>query len=272
LAGEIRVDGKKAAKGKLLRGGETILLAKPALEKSFAVSPNPSLELDVLYLDDFLFAVDKTAGLPCHPLRSQERRTVANAVVARFPEQAELEPRREVGLVHRLDNETGGVLLFARSPEALERLRGLSQGGKMKKSYLAWVHGCLSGKGKIDWPIGHHSKNPKKMCVATSKAEAERLRARPARTEYESLETGTEASLLRLVIRSGSRHQIRVHLAALGHPIFGDRVYGNRDGLNRHLLHAWKLAFRHPWNQRGLQICAPPPEDFVKPEIETPSK
>src|SRR5262249_32266805 len=255
---------------RLLRGGEPISLAEPVPEKSFAVRPNPSLELDILYLDDFLFAVNKVAGLPCHPLKPQERRTVANAVVAHFPEQAKLEPKREAGLVHRLDNETSGVLLFARSPQALERLRALSQGAKLKKSYLAWVHGCLRGQGKIDQPIGHHPKNSKKMCVASNLAAAKRLRARPARTEYESLDAGTEASLLRVVIRSGARHQIRVHLAALGHPIFGDRLYGSGDGLPRQLLHAWQLEFRHPWTQRSLQICAPPPENFTPPESKTP--
>lgn len=262
LEATVRIDGKKAAKGRMLWGGERIELLEEPLEVNPALRGNPKLPLRILYQDEHLFIVEKPAGLPCHPLRRTERDTLAQAVVAAFPEQARLQPAREAGLVHRLDNETSGLVLFARDAETLARLRRLSQAGKIEKLYLALVIGRLTGRGEIEHPIGHHPKNRKKMCAATNPAEAKRLKARPAHTEYRVLQAGIDASLLRVKIRVGARHQIRVHLASLGHPLCGDRLYGTAGPAPRHLLHAAELRFLHPWTGKKIRVAVEPPQEF----------
>src|SRR5262249_7311342 len=146
--------GKQAVKGQRVRGGEILELSAAIAQPWFAVLPNPGLELAILYQDEFLFAVDKAAGIACHPLQPQERRTVANAVVARFPEQAELEPRREAGLVHRLDNETSGVLLFARRQEALMTLRNLAKAEKSKRPTWRGFTAAFGAREKSRGPSG----------------------------------------------------------------------------------------------------------------------
>lgn len=259
----VRIDGNRAAKGRTLRGGESIeLLEDPPAEET--PSANPDIPLKILYQDEWLFAVDKPAGLPCHPLRRKESETLVNAVLAAFPKQAALPPAREAGLVHRLDNETSGVVLFARSPEALAGLRSLSQSGGIRKTYLALVAGMLTGKGRIKVPIGHHPGNVKKMVAIEDPADQERIKARRAETCYESVETFESASLLKVEIRVGARHQIRVHLAHLGHPLLGDKLYGKsaQPETPHHFLHASELHFQHPYLGKNLSISAPLPEEF----------
>jgi len=263
----VRVNGKMVAKGLMLSGGEAIELSQLP-EVDAALIPNPKIPLQLLEQDEYFLAINKTAGLPCHPLKPNETETLANAVVAIFPEQAHLEPHREAGLVHRLDNGTSGVVLFARSQDAVEELQRCSRGGKMEKTYLAIVIGVLEGHGKADLPIGHHPKNPKKMSVATTEEIAKRLDARVALTEWEALRSGKNATLLRVKIRVGARHQIRVHLAQLGHPILGDTLYGAEPGYPRHFLHAEELAFTHPWSGKKVRLQAEAPEDFQQIQTE----
>jgi 23S rRNA pseudouridine1911/1915/1917 synthase len=260
----VTVDGCQAAKGQLLKGGERIEFSRTPPADELQIQANPSLTIPLLYEDEHCLAFDKPAGIPCHPLRAEETETVVNAVLAKFPDQAKLLPRREAGLAHRLDNETSGVLLFARSNAALERLQALSRNGEMLKIYLAVVAGRLEGRGEIAWPIAHDPKNASKMVAVRDAAAAERLRARPAHTRYESLRADTETSLVRLSLPVGARHQIRVHCAALGHPILGDRVYGTRAGQRRHFLHAAELRFRHPWTGAEVRIAAPLPPEFSR--------
>ena len=262
LAFPAKIDGRRAAKGQQVRGGEEIWLAeKPPIDAP--VSANSDLELEILYEDEALFAVDKPAGLPSHPLKAREQGTLVNAVLARFPAQARLKPAREAGLVHRLDNETSGVLLFAKNPEALTGLRALSQAGKMRKVYLARVVGALKGRGKIEFPIAHDPKNAKRMRAARSPEESKAWKARPAITRYKSLEQDAGSSLLEVEIAVGARHQIRVHLAALGHPLLGDPLYGGPKA-KRMALHALEVGFEHPFSGEKLTITAPLPRDFPR--------
>ena len=260
LAGEARVDGRRATKGQVVHGGEEIWLSEVP-QSDPPMLANPELPLEILHEDDALFAVDKPAGIPSHPLKAKENGTLVNAVLARYPRQAQLRPSREAGLVHRLDNETSGVLLFAKSAEALAALRSMSQAGKMRKVYLARVAGFLKGQGKIDFPIGHDPKSPKKMRATPWPDEAQACKARPALTRYRSLESSGESSLLEIEIAVGARHQIRVHLAALGHPLLGDSLYGGPKA-SRIGLHALELNFEHPFSRDKITIVAPLPKDF----------
>lgn len=264
LEASVRVNGKKASKGQLLRGGEVLELSEVPPETDAAIAANPLIPIQVLFENKHCFAIDKAAGLACHPLRRDEDKTVANAALARYPELAGLRPTREAGLVHRLDNETSGVLLFARDLESLKKLRALSRCGGMRKTYFALVEGRLTGSGEIDLAIGHHPGNTKKMRATSDASEAKRLKARAAKTRFECLANSESLSLIKLEIDVGARHQIRVHLAAIGHPILGDRLYGAQMGPSRFFLHAAELRFPSPWAEEEICISAAPPEDFLQ--------
>lgn len=260
LADGAKIDGRRASKGQVVQGGEEVWLNRAPVEASRFLA-NPDIPVEILYEDQALFAIDKPAGIPSHPLRSEESDTAVNAVLARFPGQADLSPAREAGLVHRLDNETSGVLLFAKTPEALAALRSVSQSGKMRKVYLARVAGNLKGEGKIEFAIGHDPKNPKKMQAAFNEEESKFLKARPATTSYRCLESDDASSLIEVEIAVGARHQIRVHLAAIWHPLLGDVLYSGPPA-KRIALHALKVEFAHPNTQEEISISAPVPKDF----------
>lgn len=262
---EVSLNGKPAKKGAVVRGGETLRFAQWPTAQRAPLQPNTEIKLPILYEDDFLLAVDKPAGLPCLPLKSDETETVINALLAQRPEQALIDPDNwEAGLIHRLDNDTTGVLLFAKTPEAKLALKHLNQTGKIEKTYQCWVHGLLQGSGKIDIPIAHHPKNKKKMMVVTEESKVEKLKARPAQTQYKAFKTKGDFTLLEVKISKGARHQIRIHLASLGHPIVGDRLYYPDDKTKppHHLLHAYELKLIHPGTGEALVLRAMLPDNF----------
>lgn len=271
----VRVDGKRAVKGQVLRGGEKLFLNPKPFVAVSASSPNPKMKLKVLYEDPFLLAIDKPGGIPSAPLRAVEKNTVVNGILAQFPGQAEVDPSsREAGLLNRLDNGTSGILLFARSREAKRRFASMNREGKFTKVYQAWVQGRVEKNGVVRTPIAHHPKNKKKMILPQGEKEAKKLKARPAWTTYEVLKLGKNFSLLRLTLSKGSRHQIRIHLASLGHPVVGDSLYGgpglgnafSKSPRERFLLHASQVYFRHPFLKKGILISAPLPPDFHSPK------
>jgi Pseudouridylate synthases, 23S RNA-specific len=263
----VRVNGKRAVPGGMAQPGDRIEVKFPRSLQT-AVLANPKLIPKILFKDAWLIAVDKPAGLPCHPLRTGETGTVANAMVAKFPELLGLGAAAfESGLLHRLDNETSGVLLFARSPEAWRKFSALNRGGKIDKYYLAWVADEIRERGKILVPIAHHPKRKRRMLAVDNEADARRLKARPARSEFERVKSHGIHSLVRVKIHKGNRHQIRVHMAWQGHPILGDKVYGGKvaDAAPRQLLHAERVEFTHPFTGKKTIISAPLPEDMRPP-------
>jgi 23S rRNA pseudouridine1911/1915/1917 synthase len=227
--------------------------------------PQPELPLAVVHEDAWLLAVDKPAGQLCHPLEAGERDTLANAVVARFPECAEAsDAAREGGLCQRLDRETSGLVLVARHREAWTAVRALLQAGRVEKVYLALVRGETPDAGRCDLPLSQRGTAPPR---AVSKPDAKAKSVRPARTRFVTLGRSTSFSLLEVWIESGVRYQIRAHLAALGFPLVGDPIYGGGEppgSLGRHLLHAWKLGFTHPGTGATLRLQAAPPPDAVR--------
>lgn len=194
-------------------------------------------ELIIVYVDADCVVVDKPAGMPSHPLKNSLGNSALEAVCEQYPEikQASLNPL-EGGLVHRLDTGTSGLLVFARTSESYLKLRDAFSKGLIEKTYVALVEGQLGQACVIDYPIAHHPKNKAKMIAVTSKNKYFRGKAQSARTEV-ILEG---ISRIRLKIQGGRRHQIRVHLAAIGHPLVGDVLYGAQPISWRkgHALHA----------------------------------
>jgi 23S rRNA pseudouridine1911/1915/1917 synthase len=264
-AGAVRVDGKRPRKGDRVVPGSEITGEVSA--GTAAVEPQPELPLAVLVEAPEFVVLDKPAGVPSHPLREGERGTLANALVARFPECAEASPDpRECGLAHRLDVETSGAIVAARSREAYEALRAAFSERRVGKRYLALVGGAPGEGGEIELPIAHHPKNPRRMVACADEEEAARLKARDAVTRYRVLERLGDLALVEAEIPTGVMHQIRVHLAAVGAPVAGDALYGGPEvpGLSRQFLHAARLEFPHPRSGEAVVAEVPLPDELEK--------
>jgi len=250
--------------------------------------PSPDLPLDIVYVDDSLVIVDKRAGIPCHPLRPDESGTLMNAVVARFPETAAAGPPREGGLAHRIDNDTSGLVVIARTSAIREALRALFSAGKVGKRYRAWVVGEAPPSGEINYPLRQKTKGGPRVEVARSlhakgarraftrfhrvfEAPNSGPRSEPAqasREHYRSwinervgapadakMEPPAVYSCVDVLPTTGHRHQIRVHLSAIGHPIVGDVLYGGPPAPVL-LLRAVELRFIHPSTGKLLVVVA----------------
>jgi len=230
----------------------------------------------VVFEDDAILIVEKPAGMPSTSLRKGEEGTLAAWLNAKYPGQSSLSPDgREAGLVNRLDNETSGLIVAARTPDAVSDLKRQFKEESVRKRYLALVIGDPPDRGVIEQPIAHHPSKARKMVACETEARARVLSARPAHTSFEVIERydmdGAGYTLISVMIKSGARHQIRVHLASLGFPISGDRIYRNpkkrgQDPLSpdRHMLHSAKLTIAHPVSKELMMFESPLPDDFKK--------
>jgi 23S rRNA pseudouridine1911/1915/1917 synthase len=250
-AGEVRRNGRRADKGDLVSRGDRVELG--AELRDARAQPDPSLQLRVVREDRQLVIVDKPAGVPSHPLRPGELGCIANALVARYPEmQSTGYDERQPGLVNRLDNDTSGLLLCARSAEAFTALRTLLEGGQIEKSYVALV-GAPVRPQVIELSL---SPSPRHR----SRVEVNAL-GRPACTVVHACRAAGELFLLELHAGKAYRHQVRAHLAAIGAPIHGDTLYGGAIA-ERHYLHAAQMAFTHPFTGEHVDIRAELPRDW----------
>lgn len=235
----VLVDGRPQPKGHRVRPGEQVVVALAA--RSEHPVPQPDLHLELLAVQPDLVAIDKPAGMPCHPLVPGETDTVANALVARFPECISASPKaREGGLVHRLDWSTSGVLLAARTPSAYGKLRGMFSSRQVVKHYLALVQGAVDRAGHLQTHLQTMPGNPSRMQVIMH----HRLdQGQEAESHFSPLERLGPYSLVEVECRTGRRHQVRVHLAHLGHPLVGDEIYqGPRlEGVQGAFLHASRV-------------------------------
>jgi len=228
--GSVRVDGRRARKGDLVQAGMRVTL--PGLG---VLAPNPALPLTVLYEDSALVAIDKPGGMPSHPLDPRERDTIANALLARYPETESLAG----GLAHRLDTGTSGVLLAARSAAVWTDLRAAFRSKTVTKRYLAITSGVAPEAADVDLALSHHPSDRRRMVPARPG-----VRSWPARSAIRRMASDGTASLVAITMRTGVTHQIRVHLAHLGHPVLGDALYGGAPcplPPGRHALHAAAL-------------------------------
>jgi 23S rRNA pseudouridine1911/1915/1917 synthase len=274
LAEALRINGRRVRRSAIVRPGDVITVPD-ALATAPAAEANSALRVEVLYEDADLVAVDKPAGISSVAVRGGSADTVASFLAARFPETRGVGGSPlEAGLVHRLDRETSGVLLAARTPAAYAGLRRQFTRRRVRKEYLALVAGDVARPATIRTPIAHDRRHPARMRVAPDPQSQEQLRARPAETAYRPEIRYGAATLLRVIIHTGVRHQIRVHLASIGHPIVGDRVYGapalvatpsrqlRLESSARHALHACRIEFRHPASGAALVVESPLPADF----------
>lgn len=258
--GRVRVDGRRAPKGTPVAAGARISVILPPPDRPV---PQPDLPIRIVHADAHVVVADKPAGMPSHPLQPGEKGTAANALVGRFPELAAVGPApREGGLVHRLDTDTSGLLLAARTEAAYAMLRAQFSARTVEKGYLALVGGEIHAGGEIALPLLHDPRDPRKMQAASDPGYAAEHGARPAVTRFLPLERKGGFTLLEVEIPTGVMHQIRAHLAFIGHPLAGDALYGGPPlpGLSRHFLHAARLAFSHPDGTRARYESPLPPD------------
>lgn len=261
--GAVRVNGRRVVKSYALAPGDVVAIDAEA-PLALHPTPNPKLSILVLYEDTHVLALDKPAGIPTHSLNAQEAGTVASFLAARFPECLATAPEvREAGIVHRLDNDTSGVLLVARTSLAYEHLRRQFDTRRVVKEYTALVHGRVEAEGRIQRAIAHAKRDGRRMRVTDEGTTG----SREAITAYRPIEFIRGFTRLTVEIETGARHQIRVHLAAIGHPIVGDRLYGPMEwadtSVSRHLLHASFLRFRHPERRVDIEVRSGLPDDFT---------
>ncbi|RKG58622.1 RluA family pseudouridine synthase [Corallococcus sp. AB011P] len=258
--GQVRVDGRPAKKGLLVTAGQKV--AVTVEEASREAVPDTDFPLVVLHEDPSLLFVDKPAGRPSHPLQPGETGTVANALVARYPEvaQASQDPR-EGGLCHRLDVETSGVLAAARTREAWTTVREAFSNRAVDKRYLALVTGPLADEGEVEVPLRHHPRHPDRVEPAPYGAED----AREALSHFRVLARSGDYSLVEVKILTGVLHQVRAHLAGVGAPLVGDALYGGREApeLGRFFLHAYSLTVPHPVTKEPVKVESPLPPDLA---------
>lgn len=256
-AGAVRVDGVAVAKSRRLAEGEVVeVLASP--RRSGPPAPEP-VPVDIRYVDDDVVVIAKPAGLVVHPGAGHDHGTLVNGLLDRFPEIASVGDPERPGLVHRLDRDTSGLMVVARTARAYDALVDALAHRRVDRTYLALAWGTFETRhGVIDAPIGRSTSRRTRMAVRES--------GKNARTRYDVLETFTRpaVTLLECALESGRTHQIRVHLAAIDHPVAGDAVYGgHRPGidLDRPFLHATRLRFDHPVTGARMQFDDPlPPE------------
>lgn len=263
--GEVRVDGRRVKKSYALVAGDRVTLESLPGPVDFHAAPDPSLGLEILLETDTYVVVDKPAGVPSHPLQEGELGTLAGALVARYPEMRGVGYRkREPGILHRLDTGTSGLMLAARDPQTFDQLRRMLHAGEIEKRYLARCVGVVPAPLVIDTPIAPDPRDRRKVRVCKDPRELKRLGAQAARTEVLSSSLAEHGSLVELRANNARRHQIRVHLASIGHPLLGDSLYGGPP-LDHHLLHASSLrvgtlsTISSPWNYAasGPKIATP---------------
>jgi 23S rRNA pseudouridine1911/1915/1917 synthase len=251
------VDGKAVTSSHRLKSGEQVVFTFriPGPERVEA----EDIPLKVLWQDVDVVVIDKPAGLVVHPGAGNPSGTLVNALLHRFPEIAEVGPPDRPGIVHRLDKDTSGVMIAARSARAYDSLMAQFEGHHVWKTYLGLVHGRVRmQEGRISWPLGRHAKDGRKMSVKTRSPKK-------AETFFEVLKVYADATLLEIRPVTGRTHQIRVHLAAAGHPIAGDVLYGRRKEAGkfpRLFLHAHTVSFIHPTTGDRLTFASPLPEEL----------
>jgi 23S rRNA pseudouridine1911/1915/1917 synthase len=262
--GKVMVNGLQIKPGIKLKGGEQVRVELPPPKEPETVKPE-AIPLNILYEDADLAVIDKPAGMTVHPGVGGETGTLVSAILSRWPEIGHMNiEEKRAGIVHRLDKDTSGLIIIVRNDAARLKLSAQFQSRTVEKTYLALLEKAPPTQtGRIEAPIGRDPNQRKKMAVIRG--------GKPAITEYEVIERDSAdgQTLVRVKLLTGRTHQIRVHMAFIGCPIVGDRVYGYRKqhtSLKRHFLHAAHLCFDHPRTGKRLCFDSPLPpglQDFL---------
>ncbi len=255
-AGDVLVDGEPRAKSHRLEGGEEVAFEPPEAPRS-SLEPE-AMELRIAWEDEHLLVIDKPAGLVVHPAPGHATGTLVHGLLA-YDAAGGDEPERP-GIVHRLDRDTSGLMVVARSQAAHRKLQELVRRREVEREYLALVCGRpRSRAGRIEAPIGRDRRDPTRHSLDTDTP-------REAVTHFELVELLPAHALLRVRLETGRTHQIRVHLAAIDLPVAGDPVYGRPGelGLERQFLHAAQLAFPHPLTGERVETSSPLPDDLAQ--------
>jgi 23S rRNA pseudouridine1911/1915/1917 synthase len=261
------VNGRRGTKGQRLKQGDLVIFQ--GAEHWLSNSPVQSKEgrVSIAYEDAEIIAVDKPAGIATHGFSARDVDTLANRIITRWPELISVgKSRWEPGLVNRLDTETSGLVLVAKNQQAFENLREQFRRRRITKKYIALVWAEAADSGSISLVLAHSSTDKRRMkVVAASGANRQRLKSWHALTRFRTLANSGQMSLLEISMETGVTHQIRVHLAAIGHPIVGDSLYApERDPteLRRHFLHACHLEFSHPTSGLPIGVGSPLPSEL----------
>lgn len=254
--GRVTADGQPVKANTVIPAGAILVIDVPPIE-SAGIEPE-AIPLDVVYEDEEVLVVDKPTGLVVHPSPGHWSGTLVNALLARDTSYGGIAGVERPGIVHRLDRDTSGLLIVAKTDTAQASLMAQLKARRVKKTYLALVHGSVQAAvGRVEAPVGRDPKNRMRMAVVPD--------GRPSVTGYRVRERFAGWTLLEVDLVTGRTHQIRVHLAALGHPVAGDPVYGTGTsrrgpvGLERLFLHAWRLVFASPATGDLVRLEAPLP-------------
>ena len=276
-AGEIRVDGRRTKKGDRVNAGAEVTLERLPEPADFSPAPWSGLVLRVLHEDEQVVVVDKPRGLPTHPLRRDESETLAQALLHRYPEMAGVGyALREPGILHRLDTDTSGVVVAARSKAAFAALRESQRAGQWSKSYVALCEGLPRTPDHIATALGPDPNDARRVRVLEDRGEApshaahvtELVSARSLGALRTADGARVQVSAVQLRAEKASRHQIRVHLAYYGHPLVGDTLYGGAalagdERPSAHWLHASAIAFSHPTREgERVRVEAPDTDEM----------
>jgi len=260
--GRLTRDGVTVRASAPVTAGESLVLDVPEARPTEHIAADPTIGVTVVYEDDDVLVVDKQAGIVVHPSPGHWDGTLVNALLARPGGYGAIAGVTRPGIVHRLDRDTSGLLIVARTDVAQQSLMAQMKARRIKKTYLALVAGDVAAPaGRIEAPIGRHPRHRTRMAVTEG--------GRPAVTGYRVRERFSEWTLLELDLVTGRTHQIRVHLDAIGHPVAGDRVYGTGtsrrgpDGLSRMFLHAWRLEFVSPAAGRLVRVKSDLPDELA---------
>ena len=256
------VNGRSVKPSQTVRAGDHIRI-RMTIPAPMEIGPEP-IPLDILYEDPFILILNKPAGLVVHPAPGHSTGTLVNALLYHYQDLSRIGGRERPGIVHRLDKGTSGLLLVAKTDEAHKDLSRQFAAHTITRTYLALVIKRIKkSPRKIELAIGRDSFDRKKISQRT-------CRPKPSVTYIEVIERFPDATLVAAKPKTGRTHQIRVHLASMGHPILGDRTYGGRKAgtfaetrIERPMLHAQRLGFTHPVSRRPLQFEAAPPKDMA---------
>jgi 23S rRNA pseudouridine1911/1915/1917 synthase len=254
-----RINERAGEKGDRLLVGDRVTFEGPEYWLLTTPVPQAQLRVPIVYEDASVLVVDKPAGMATHGFSGRDVDTLTNFLAAQCPDLVNIgKSPWEPGLVHRLDRETSGLVLVAKTQAAFEDLRLQFRRRQVKKTYLAMVWGIAEAEGSVTYPIAHDSYDKKRMRVIDSSVRFKSHKSWKALTRFRKLYDTGRFSLLEIEMETGVTHQIRVHLAAIGHPIVGDSLYGEAGqesfDLKRHFLHACRLEFLHPRDRRIVKI------------------